>query len=70
MLSQARRGCENCVGQWATEGSVVAVGLFIIAMFLESLILLLSVYAKSNQVDMDAAEKKILSATVQQYFKE
>ena len=48
----------------------MAVGLFIIAMFLESLILLLSVYAKSNQVDMDAAEKKILSATVQQYFKE
>ena len=36
----------------------------------ESLILLLSAYAKSNQVDMDAAEKKILSATVQQYFRE
>ena len=38
--------------------------------FLESLILLLSAYAKNQQADMDAAEKKILKAAVKPFFKE
>lgn len=36
----------------------------------ESLILLLSAYAKNQQEDMDAAEKKILKAAVEQFFEE
>lgn len=36
----------------------------------ESLILLLSAYAKSQQEDMDAAEKKALKAAIDLYFKE
>ena len=36
----------------------------------ENLILLLSAYAKSQQVDMDLAEKKILKAAVEQFFEE
>jgi hypothetical protein len=36
----------------------------------ESLILLLSAYAKSQQKDMDAAEKKMLKAALAQYFEE
>ena len=36
----------------------------------ESLILLLSAYAKNQQEDMDAAEKKALKAAVEQYFGE
>ena len=38
--------------------------------FPESLILLLSAYAKNQQEDMDAAEKKILKAAVEQFFEE
>lgn len=34
----------------------------------ESLILLLSAYAKNQQEDMDAAEKKILKAAVKRFF--
>lgn len=36
----------------------------------QSLILLLSAYAKNQQEDMDAAEKKILKAAVEQFFEE
>ena len=36
----------------------------------ENVILLLSAYAKNRQADMDAAEKKILKAAVEQFFKE
>ena len=36
----------------------------------ENLILLLSAYAKSQQEDMDVAEKKILKAAVEQFFEE
>jgi len=36
----------------------------------ESLILLLSAYAKSQQEDMDATEKKMLKAILEQYFEE
>ena len=36
----------------------------------ENLILLLSAYAKSQQQDMDVAEKKILKAAVEQFFEE
>ena len=36
----------------------------------ESIILLLSAYAKSQQGDMDAAEKKILRAAVEQFLEE
>ena len=36
----------------------------------ESLILLLSAYAKNQQEDMDAAEKKTLRTAVEQYFQE
>lgn len=36
----------------------------------ESLILLLSAYAKNQQEDMDAAEKKALRAVIEQYFEE
>ena len=38
--------------------------------FPESLILLLSAYAKNQQEDMDAAEKTILKAAVEQFFEE
>ena len=38
--------------------------------FPERLILLLSAYAKNQQEDMDAAEKKILKAAVKRFFKE
>ena len=48
----------------------MAVGSFITTMFSESLILLLSAYAKNQQADMDAAEKKILKAAVEQFFEE
>ena len=36
----------------------------------ESLILLLSAYAKNQQADMDAAEKKTLKAAVEQFLEE
>ena len=36
----------------------------------ESLILLLSAYAKNQQEDMDAAEKKTLKTAVEQFFEE
>ena len=55
MSSPAQRDCVNCAGRQATEVNEVALG---------------SAYAKNQQKDMDAAEKKILKAAVEQFFDE